>query len=52
MVWPHLKNIWHDEDSSAGDGDRSKKIPILFKKGNEIQDVIIKQRWRLQISQK
>ena len=24
MVCPHLKILWHDEDSSAGDSDRSK----------------------------
>ena len=25
MVWPHLKVLWHDEDKSAGDSERSKK---------------------------
>ena len=25
MVWPHLKIIWHGEDNSAGDSERSKK---------------------------
>ena len=25
MVWPHLKILWHGEDSSAGDSERSKK---------------------------
>ena len=25
MVWPHLKNLWHGEDNSAGDREMSKK---------------------------
>ena len=25
MVWPHLKILWHGEDNSARDSDRSKK---------------------------
>ena len=25
MVWPHLKILWHGEDSSARDSERSKK---------------------------
>ena len=25
MVWPHLKILWHGEDNSAGDNERSKK---------------------------
>ena len=25
MVWPHLKILWHSEDNSAGDSERSKK---------------------------
>ena len=25
MVWPHLKILWHGEDSSVGDSERSKK---------------------------
>ena len=25
MVWPHLKILWHGEDNSAGDSERSKK---------------------------
>ena len=25
MVWPHLKILWHGEDSSAGDSESSKK---------------------------
>ena len=25
MVWPHLKVLWHDEDNSAWDSERSKK---------------------------
>ena len=25
MVWPHLKILWHGEDNSAGDRERSKK---------------------------
>ena len=25
MVWQHLKIIWHGEDNSAGDSERSKK---------------------------
>ena len=24
-VWPNLKILWHGEDSSAGDSERSKK---------------------------
>ena len=24
MVWPHLKILWHGEDNSAGDSERSK----------------------------
>ena len=25
MVWPHLKILWHGEDNSARDSERSKK---------------------------
>ena len=25
MVWPHLKILWHGEDKSAVDSERSKK---------------------------
>ena len=25
MVWPHLKILWHGEDSFAGDSERNKK---------------------------
>ena len=25
MVWPHLKILWHGEDSSAGDSEKNKK---------------------------
>ena len=25
MVWPHLKILWHGEDNSVGDSERSKK---------------------------
>ena len=25
MVWPHFKILWHGEDNSAGDSERSKK---------------------------
>ena len=25
MVWPHLKVLWHGEDNSAGDSERSKE---------------------------
>ena len=25
MVWPYLKILWHSEDNSAGDSERSKK---------------------------
>ena len=25
VVWPHLKILWHGEDNSAGDSERSKK---------------------------
>ena len=25
MVGPHLKILWHGEDNSAGDNERSKK---------------------------
>ena len=25
MVWPHLKILWHGEDNSAVDSERSKK---------------------------
>ena len=25
MVWPHLKILWHGEDSSEGDNEKSKK---------------------------
>ena len=25
MVWPHIKILWHGEDSSAWDSERSKK---------------------------
>ena len=25
MVWPHLEILWHGEDNSAGDSERSKK---------------------------
>ena len=25
MVWPHLKSLWHGEDNSARDSERSKK---------------------------
>ena len=25
MVWPHLKILWHGENNSAGDSERSKK---------------------------
>ena len=25
MIWPHLKILWHSEDNSAGDNERSKK---------------------------
>ena len=25
MVWPHLKILWHGEDNSAEDSERSKK---------------------------
>ena len=25
MLWPHLKILWHGEDNSAGDSERSKK---------------------------
>ena len=25
MVWPHLKFLWHGEDNSAKDSERSKK---------------------------
>ena len=25
MVWPHLKILWHGEDKSARDSERSKK---------------------------
>ena len=25
MVWPRLKILWHGEDNSAGDCERSKK---------------------------
>ena len=25
MVWPHLKILWHGEDNSTGDSERSKK---------------------------
>ena len=25
MVWPHLKILWHGEDSSARDSERGKK---------------------------
>ena len=25
MVWPHLKMLWHGEDNSARDIERSKK---------------------------
>ena len=25
MVWPHLTILWHGEDNSAGDSERSKK---------------------------
>ena len=25
MVWPHLKILWHSEDNSAKDSERSKK---------------------------
>ena len=25
MVWPHLKILWHGEDNSAGDSERSKE---------------------------
>ena len=24
MIWPHLKILWHGEDNSAGDSERSK----------------------------
>ena len=26
MVWPHLKTLWHGEDNSARDSERSKKV--------------------------
>ena len=26
MVWTHLKILWHGEDNSAGDSERSKKV--------------------------
>ena len=25
MVWPYLKILWHGEDNSTGDSERSKK---------------------------
>ena len=25
MVWPHLKILWHGEDNSARESERSKK---------------------------
>ena len=25
MVWPHFKILWHGEDNSARDSERSKK---------------------------
>ena len=25
MTWPHLKMLWHGEDNSARDSERSKK---------------------------
>ena len=25
MVWPHLKILWHDEDNSGRDSERSKR---------------------------
>ena len=25
MVWPHLKILWHGEDNSTGDSEKSKK---------------------------
>ena len=25
MVWPHLKILWHGEDNSTRDSERSKK---------------------------
>ena len=25
MIWPHLKILWHGEDNSARDSERSKK---------------------------
>ena len=28
LVWPYLKILWHDEDSSAGDNEKSKKDRI------------------------
>ena len=27
-MWPYLKILWHDEDNSAGDNERSKKDRI------------------------
>ena len=26
MVWPHLKILWHGEDSSVKDSEMSKKV--------------------------
>ena len=25
MLWPHLKILWHGEDNSEGDSEKSKK---------------------------
>ena len=39
MVWPHLKILWHGENNSVGDSERSKKERKTEKEMEEHQEL-------------
>ena len=46
MVWPHLKILWHGEDNSSGDSERSKKERKTEEMGRQHQGMDGNGVWR------
>ena len=46
MVWEHLKILWHGEDNSAGDSERSKERKTEEEMGRKHQGMDGNGVWR------